>query len=111
MREFYQEMLGKPPINTEWTESWALFDASGTRFALHAIPPEYAPDVEISSPPKARQTNPVKLVFAVENVPAERNRLDGMGVVMLQRPWQDPSQECDGVDPEGNIFQISAVRL
>jgi len=30
-----------------------------------------------------------------------------MGVTMLQRPWQNPVESCDGVDPEGNVFQIA----
>jgi len=111
MKGFYEQMLGAPPVNTEWMDSWALFDTGGTRFALHAIPPEIARDITISSPPKARETSPAKLIFAVDNVPAERDRLEGMGVPMLPRPWQKAAEECDGVDPEGNIFQISSVRL
>lgn len=111
MKEFYRQMLGTQPVNAEWTDTWALFDADGTHFALHAIPEEYARNIEISSPPKVRETSPVKLIFAVDNVPPERSRLEGMGVTMLQRPWQNPAEECEGVDPEGNVFQISAGRL
>jgi catechol 2,3-dioxygenase-like lactoylglutathione lyase family enzyme len=111
MKDFYHRMLGAQPVNTEWTETWALFEAGGTRFALHAIPVEYARNIEISSPPKARETSPVKLIFAVDNVPAERSRLEAMGIAMSQRPWQDAALECEGMDPEGNIFQISSVRL
>jgi predicted enzyme related to lactoylglutathione lyase len=111
MKEFYRQMLGAQPVNTESTDTWALFHANGTRFALHAIPAEYARNIEISSPPKARETSPVKLIFAVDNLPAERNRLEAMGVTMFQRPWQDATQECEGVDPEGNVFQISTVPL
>jgi len=28
---------------------------------------------------------------------------------MLNRPWQNPEESCEGIDPEGNIFQISSV--
>ena len=111
MKEFYQQMLGAQPVNTEWKDSWALFDTGGSRFALHAIPAEVAQNIEISSPPKPRETSPVKLIFAVDDVPAERNRLKAMGIAMLQRPWQNAAEECEGVDPEGNIFQISSARL
>jgi predicted enzyme related to lactoylglutathione lyase len=108
MKSFYQQMLGAQPVNTEWTDSWALFNAGGTRFSLHAIPAEMARSIEISSPPKAREASPVKLIFAVDDVPAERNRLEAMGIAILQRPWQNGVEECEGVDPEGNIFQISS---
>jgi hypothetical protein len=111
MKEFYWKMLGAEPVNTEWTDTWALFAADGARFALHAIPEEYARNIEISSPPRARETSPVKLIFGVDNVPVERSRLEAMGITMLQRPWQNAAEECDGVDPEGNIFQISSVCL
>ncbi len=111
MKDFYRQMLGAQPINTEWTDTWALFDADGTRIALHAVPEEYARNIEISSPPKARETSPVKLIFGVDNVPAERNRLEALGIPMVQRPWQNADEECDGMDPEGNVFRISAVRL
>jgi catechol 2,3-dioxygenase-like lactoylglutathione lyase family enzyme len=40
MKGFYRQMLNAEPVNTEWTDSWALFDTGGTRFALHAIPAE-----------------------------------------------------------------------
>ena len=102
MREFYRGILQTPPINTEWTDTWALFDAGGTKFALHAIPRKRTDGT--STTPK------VKLIFAVEDVPAERARLEAMGVTLLQRSWQDAAELCDCVDPEGNIFQLSDGR-
>lgn len=109
MKEFYSAMLGDKPVNEEWTDSWAEFDAGGARFALHAMPAEIAREIEISSPPQPRERNPVKLIFQVENVHAERARLELLGITMMNRPWQNPAESCDGVDPEGNIFQISSV--
>ena len=109
MTEFYSELLGSKPINKEWTDSWAEFDAGGARFALHAIPTEIAQGIEISSPPKPRERGSIKLIFRVEDVRPERARLESLGITMLNRPWQNPEESCEGVDPEGNIFQISAV--
>jgi predicted enzyme related to lactoylglutathione lyase len=112
MREFYGSVLQTPPINTEWTDTWALFDVGGTKFALHAIPAKHAEGVEPSSPPTKLERSPVKLVFAVGDVPAERARLQAMGVATLERSWQEPGESCDCIDPEGNIFQIAArIRL
>src|SRR4029450_7151331 len=62
MRAFYGEMLGVKPINETWTDSWTEFDAGGVLFALHAIPPEIASQIEITSPPRPRGQNPVKLL-------------------------------------------------
>jgi predicted enzyme related to lactoylglutathione lyase len=108
MREFYGSVLETAPINTEWTDAWALFDAGGTKFALHAIPAESADGVELSSPPAKRDKSPVKLIFAVGDVLTERARLKTMGVATLQQSWQEPGESCDCIDPEGNIFQIVA---
>jgi len=102
MREFYSKMLGAEPINEKWTDSWAEFDLGGARFALHAIPAHIAENIQISSPPRPREKDPVKLVFEVENVDAERARLAALEVTMVQRPWGS----WDGIDPEGNVFGI-----
>jgi len=110
MRAFYGQMLGAAPVNTEWTDRYALFEAGGADFALHAIPGESADRAETASPPRPRETSPVKLTFAVDDARVERARLEAMGVTIIQRPWQKPDEACDGVDPEGNIFQIIAAR-
>ena len=108
MREFYGKMLRAQPINAGWTDTWALFDVGGTGFALHAIPAEYAKKLDPSCPSPKREQSPVKLIFAVEDLSAERARLESMGITMLQRSWQEPAESCDCIDPEGNIFQIAA---
>jgi extradiol dioxygenase family protein len=102
MREFYGEMLGAKPVNPNSTDTWAEFDAGGARFALHAISPDIARQIEISSPPEAREKDPVKLVFEVDSVESERARLESLGITMVQRPWGS----WDGIDPEGNVFGI-----
>ena len=109
MSAFYRQMLRLEPVNTEWTDRWALFETGGADFALHAIPPEAMGDDERIAAPaqKPRETSPVKLTFTVDDVRAERARLEALGIPVIQRPWQEPDVACDGVDPEGNIFQIT----
>jgi len=107
MKDFYIKMLRANPVNTDWNESWALFE---TGFALHAIPNGHGGKVDLSAASEAREESPVKLIFLVEDVEAERNRLEGMGITMLRRTWQQPAESCDGMDPEGNVFQIVAAR-
>lgn len=97
MVSFYRETLGLKVIEETRLGNFAEFDAGGTRFALHAIPREIADQIEISSPPKPRETCPVKLTFE-----AEVSRLQALGVTIIERPWG----ACDAVDPEGNIFGI-----
>ena len=108
MREFYANVLQAGPINTEWTETWAFFNAGGAGFGLHAIPAKDAGGSEPPSPSPKREQSPVKLIFAVKDVPTERERLTALRITVLQRAWQEPAESFDCVDPEGNIFQIAA---
>ncbi len=105
MAEFYRKVLAAEPGNAEWTESWAWFREA--RFALHAIPEAIAQEIEIASPPVAREDIPVKLIFRVTDVGAERARLEALGVRLVDRPWQTPDGAFDCLDPEGNVFQVS----
>lgn len=108
MKRFYIDLLGVESTNQNSTNEWALFDAGCVRFALHAIPAQIAQQIEIASPPLPRETNPVKLIFEVVDVEREKKRLESMGIRTLRRPWQQPGEACDAVDPEGNIFQLCA---
>ena len=106
MKQFYGDMLGVQPANQDWTDVWAAFETGGARFALHAIPSEIAGHIEIATPPVPREKDPVKLIFEVQDVESERARLESLGIKILRRPWQQPGEACDAVDPEGNVFQI-----
>jgi len=57
----------------------------------------------IETPPKAREETPIKLVFESEDVTAARVHLISHGAIMFE---PRPSGGCDGLDPEGNVFQI-----
>ena len=102
MAEFYEKTLGLKPIEETRLENWVEFDAGRAGFSLHAIPSELAQDIEITSPPRPRERDPVKLTFEVDNLASQLRRLKSLGVPILDRPWG----AHDGVDPEGNVFGI-----
>lgn len=102
MALFYEKVLGLKPIDATRMDNWVEFEAGPMKFALHAIPSEMANKIDISSPPRPRETNPVKLSFAVDDLASELRRLESLGVTVIQRPWG----AYDGVDPEGNVFGI-----
>ena len=103
MTAFYREALALPFLADESSEGWAVFDAGGARLALHAIPAAIAQGIAITEPPRARAEGAIKLVFHAADLEAARARLVAHGAVMF-----DPrvSGSCDGLDPEGNVFQI-----
>lgn len=108
MKRFYADLLGIQPMNQNATDVWASFESDGLQFALHAIPPDIAEEIEIASPARPRENEPVKLILNAKDVERERERLELMGVQIIRRQWQRPGEACDAVDPEGNIFQLSS---
>jgi catechol 2,3-dioxygenase-like lactoylglutathione lyase family enzyme len=106
MAAFYERVLGLQPVEETRLPNWVEFESDAVRFSLHAIPAEIANEIQIASPPSPREKNPVKLSFEVDDVAAERARLESLGVTILERPWG----ACDGVDPEGNVFAIYSAK-
>ena len=51
-----------------------------------------------------REQGGIKLTFIVRDVHSTLERITAMGLPLLQRPWGG----TDAVDPEGNIFALSA---
>jgi catechol 2,3-dioxygenase-like lactoylglutathione lyase family enzyme len=104
MRDFYSRTLGLEPILGTEEKGWVELQAGACRVALHAIPAHIADSISISDPPRPREETPFKLAFAVGDVDTERSRLMALGVTMFDtKAWGS----CDGIDPEGNVFQIT----
>ena len=108
MAAFYGEILGLPRIETaDDAADFVSFRAGAIELALHGIPDEYARNIEIADPPVARAGTPLKVAFGVTDVAATRAALEARGASL------DPVREfgglhlCDGIDPEGNVFQLS----
>lgn len=105
MKAFYVRALGCEPIEEEASEGWAPLRAGAVVLALHQIPAGIAERIEVSSPACAREESPTRLVFRVDDLDAARAHLAANGAVMLEKkPWGS----CDGLDPEGNVFQVVA---
>lgn len=103
MAAFYEEALGLTLVADTRQETWVEF---GDGFSLHAIPAEIAAGIHTPSPPRPRETDPVKLSFEVDDLAAAYARLERLGVTLLDRPWGDR----DRVDPEGNVFDLRAAQ-
>ena len=102
MSAFYGCSLGMVEVEGTSSDTYVEFQAGNARLALHAIPPEIALQLEIASPPQPREDTPVKVVFSVEDLQAECERLKSLGVPYRLRPWG----AADVIDPEGNIIQL-----
>jgi len=107
LRTFYQDALGLPALGTHGTDTWFELDAGTAALALHAIPEVHAAGIVITDPPKRRSSAVTKLAFYVDDVEQARATLVARGVAMGDLVRWDQRAFCDGVDPEGNVFQIS----
>jgi catechol 2,3-dioxygenase-like lactoylglutathione lyase family enzyme len=107
MRVFYRDGLGLVPVDEEDPARWLRFDAGGCFFALHGLPREIADRVTIADPPVERSDVAVKMTFHVDDVDAARARLNAHGARMRESRCFGDMVFCDGIDPEGNVFQIA----
>ncbi len=98
MKAFYGGLLGLAVI--EEADGYVRLDAGGCVLMLHAIrePPSDAP----------REDTFIKLAFHADDVAAARAALVSHGVRMREPHSFGAVSFCDGVDPEGNIFQVTS---
>ncbi len=109
MTAFYRDVLGLAPRETdEPIAGWLVLQAGGCELALHQIPEPIAAGIEIDDPPQVRAGTPIKVCFTVDDVAKTWETLVARGVQMLTPPAVEEGVmvRCDGVDPEGNVFQL-----
>ena len=100
MTAFYRDVVGFPPIEDTRLDDWIEFDTGETRFALHAIPAHLG----VAGSPEPRETQSCKLIVALGEPAAARDRLAAAGATILERPWGG----WDFADPEGNVVGVAA---
>lgn len=98
-------------------EGWAALVGSniGASFelVLHAMPPAIAAAERAAlaagpRPPAAREDTPIKLRLPVADLATARSQAAALGGSLLppEREWDwQGVRVCNGVDPEGNVFQ------
>ncbi len=110
LASFYEGLIGGQPIADPEGRFFVLSPPAG-EFEVHivAMAEEFREMVEISVPPDPRTETPIKLVLDVEDMEAAH------AVVTAHGGRLSPAQEAwtwremvhrDGVDPEGNVFQL-----
>jgi predicted enzyme related to lactoylglutathione lyase len=104
LKSFYRQHFALPVVD-EIENEWVLFAAGNVELALHLVGPAYRD----STAPNRRHGNNVKLVFSIEAGLAEhRERLANAGVAVRDIKQYDgfACRMYDGIDPEGNVFQV-----
>jgi len=103
LARFYADVAGLVPAHADG--SHVVLASGSLELVLHALSGETAPD----DPPVAREDGYVKLFFPVDSLAAARARVAMLGGRLdpADREWSARGfRACDGVDPEGNVFQL-----
>ena len=100
---FYRDVLGLTEVESE--PGWCVLDAGGVKLAIHGIPAHVAGAV--SNPPAKREDSYWKPTFLVDDLDAALARLAAAGVAMSAPRTYGPRTFSDGMDPDGNVFQLA----
>lgn len=104
LKSFYRQYFDLPVVE-EIENEWVVLDAGKIELALHLAGAAFRG----AAAPRRPHPGNVKLVFSIDaGIDAHRDRLarDGVTVRDLKRYDGFTYRMYDGVDPEGNVFQV-----
>ncbi len=104
LKVFYQTHFGLA-LREDIDGEWVVLDAGGVELALHRVGPAH----RAASAGQTGAGSNAKFVFRIDDdLEARREALvrDGIAMREIKRFAGFPYRLCDGVDPEGNVFQL-----
>ena len=102
MRSFYERCLGLDVRDS--AEDYAVLESDAWRLSLVV-----AATIQLSVPPRRRETTAIKLAFRVPRIDDLRSRVATLGgqVDPASSEWDFLGfRRCDAIDPEGNVIQL-----
>jgi predicted enzyme related to lactoylglutathione lyase len=110
LAEFYRRVAGLQ--EREAADDFICLESNAFQLVVLQIPAHIAETITIETPPRRRESTPIRLVLFVASVEAGRSaaRENGGELNPPEREWSFQGHKvCDGVDPEGNVFQLREV--
>lgn len=107
LAQFYAELLGWPI--SERHDDYQQLVHQGFELTLVQVPAAIAAGIQLQAPPQPRSDSACKPVYQVADLQQARQRAAAAGgrLYPSEREWLfKEARVCDGVDPEGNIFQL-----
>lgn len=103
--DFYCAVAGMARLHA--APELIVLESSDIQLLVHRIPPPFAEGIVITSPPQRREDMALKFFFSVPSLAAARLAARGLGGDVFAENWQGPGfTVCNGMDPEGNVFQV-----
>jgi predicted enzyme related to lactoylglutathione lyase len=107
MRSFYERCFNLDVVDT--ADDHCILESAIWILSLVVVADRVAAAFEIPVPPIRREAVPIKLGFRVESIGDSRPVVVEMGGLVdpISTEWDfRDSRHCDGVDPEGNVFEL-----
>ncbi|MFR9717818.1 glyoxalase/bleomycin resistance/dioxygenase family protein [Aeromonas diversa] len=102
---FYRTLLGMDVLHQD--AEYAVLDHADAQLVLHVIPPAYADNVALTTPPTLREQCAIKLFFSVPSLARAEIMADDLGGGVLAQQWRGPGFVVrNAFDPEGNVLQL-----
>ncbi|MBI3154263.1 MAG: hypothetical protein HYZ20_02545 [Burkholderiales bacterium] len=111
LASFYASALGLAVA--ERSRTFVVLHGEGLEVAIVAMPAEVAAGIPLRSPPVPLEDTPIKVSFLVPSIEACRSVVAGAGGQLKppEAAWVWRAQvHLDGVDPEGNVFQLRQLQ-
>lgn len=105
--EFYTALGLK--VDESQPGDYAVLTGPELELSIVQIPQAMASRIEISNPPQARESAPIKLAFVVSSIDEtlEAARLLGGRIQDGSKRWRFRGHAIqDAIDPEGNVYQL-----
>jgi catechol 2,3-dioxygenase-like lactoylglutathione lyase family enzyme len=106
MTAFYRNILQLQPVEDTRLDNWVEFKGDGARFSLHDQSASNRSEHPHRLAAAAARARGIKLTFIVRDLHSTLERITAIALPLLKRPWGG----TDAVDPEGNVFALSAPR-
>ena len=102
---FYEALAGMSRLRSD--AELVVLHNPDIQLLVHQVPPQFAGDIVISSPPRRREQTALKFFFSVPSIAAARALAASLGGEVFAENWQGPGFiVCNAMDPEGNVFQV-----
>jgi predicted enzyme related to lactoylglutathione lyase len=106
---FYRDVVGLA-LSGQF-EDHALLNYPGFTLVVHQIPARYLKETT-TTPPRRREGGAIKLWFPIDDLDRVRRSAAALGGAFdpPETEWMyGKERTCMGHDPEGNVFQVSAL--
>ena len=107
LAKFYEHVASL--TEREANEEFVLLVAPSFQLVILQIPQAIAANITIDKPLRKRENTPIKLFLNVSSIEKARQEAKMLGGELngSEKEWQFHGiTRCDGIDPEGNVFQL-----